>query len=89
MSRKLTLHGKSVVVSDEDADSLMHMGAEIALALTHTVFNGEAAKKLRGPQRGHAPRPAPEERAKKSKTDEAERLHSVVDHMRAMYRAKA
>lgn len=84
MSRKLTLHGKTVEVSDEDADSLMHLGAEIGIALTNTVFNGEAAKQMRGPQRGHAPRLAQEHVVAKNKAAAAEQLHDVVQRMREM-----
>lgn len=84
MSKKITLHGKTVEVSDEDADSLMHMGAEIAIGLCNSVFHSEPGRQLRGPQRGHAPRPARDDVVAKNKATAAEHLHDVVQRMRQL-----
>lgn len=84
MSKKLTLRGKSVEVSNEDYDALAHLGAEIGIGVFNSVFDSESGKLLQGPQRGHAPRPARETQIAKHKSTEADRLHSVIEKMREL-----
>ena len=84
MSKKLTLHGKSIEVSDEDYDACAHLGAEIGIALTNSILHSESGRQLQQPSRGHAPRLTQETRVAKSKETAADQVHNVVQRMREL-----
>jgi hypothetical protein len=81
MTKRITLHGKTVEVSDQDYDGLAHLGAEVGVALCGAVFNNQGVTKQ---QRGHPPRLTTEDRVAKAKTTAADQLHDVVASMKKL-----
>ena len=84
MTKKLTIEGKSVEISDEDYDAMAHLGAQVGIGLYNAVFSSEAGRKAQGPSRGHPPRLAKDDVVAKNKDTAADRLHDVVEHMKKM-----